>query len=88
MEERFSIMLPYRIAKSNAEYAEIIRKLVRYIRSVGIKVFGLNESDILDEYGLPVEHVYLLKCFGNIESINNVFDNRTTGHYGETVLYA
>ena len=88
MDERFCIMLPYRINKSNVEYANDIRTLVRYIRSIGIKVFGLDETDILDKNRKPVEHVYLLKCFGDIASVSNMFGNRTVGHYGETVIYA
>lgn len=88
MNEHFKIMFPYRTAKSNEEYSDDIRALVRYIRSIGVKVFGLDESDILDENKQPIEHVYLLRCFGNPDILNNIFGERTTGYNGETVIYS
>ena len=88
MNERFSIMLPYRVTKPNKEYADDIRTLVKYLRGIGIKVFDLKETDILDENHKPVEHVYLIECFGEPSAITNIFSNSTTGHYGETVLFA
>ena len=49
MSKQFGIMLPYRIAKTNEEYANDIRALVRYLRNIGIKVIDLKETDILNE---------------------------------------
>lgn len=88
MSKRFSIMMPYRVAKTNEEYTEDIRALVRYMRNAGIKVFDLKETDILDENNKPVDHVYLLECFGETTVVSNIFSNSITGRYGETVLYA
>lgn len=88
MDKYFNIMLPYRVAKSNEDYADDIRALVKYIRNAGIKVIDLKESDILDENNIPVEHVYLLACFGKTEAVSNIFGNSTIGYHGETVLYA
>ena len=56
---RFGIMLPYRIAKPNKEYADDIRALVAYLRNAGIKVIDLKDTDILDKNDKPVEHVYI-----------------------------
>lgn len=87
MNTKFKIMLPYRIAKSNEEYSQDIRVLVNYIRDLGMKVFDLLESDIQDQHGRPVEHVYLLDCFGEPGKLSNIFSNSCVGHDGEIVLY-
>ena len=88
MSKQFGIMLPYRIAKTNEEYANDIRALVRYLRNIGIKVIDLKETDILNENKKPVEHVYILECFGNPGDISSIFSNSTVGYYGETILYS
>ena len=88
MFKRFNIMIPYRVAKSNEEYTDDIRALVTYMRNAGIKVFDLKETDILDQNNIPVEHVYMVECFGETNVISGIFSNTTTGHYGETVFYA
>ena len=88
MSKRFGIMIPYRIAKSNEEYSDDIRALVKYVRDLGIKVFDLHESDILDEHKNPIEHVYIIDCFGEPNDITKIFGNSTTGYYGEPVFYA
>lgn len=88
MSKHFGIMLPYRTTKSNEEYSDDIRALVKYLRASGIKVLDLKESDILDEHDRPVEHVYIIECFGKTESVSNTFSNSITGYYGETVLFA
>lgn len=88
MIKRFNIMMPYRVAKSNEEYADDIRTLVRYMCNAGIKVFDLKETEILDQNNIPVEHVYMVECFGETNVISSIFSNTTTGHYGETVFYA
>ena len=85
---RFGIMLPYRIAKPNKEYADDSRALVAYLRNAGVKVIDLKETDILDKNDKPVEHVYILECFGETVVASNIFSNSITGYYGETVLYA
>lgn len=89
MSIRFGIMIPYRMAtKTNDEYSNDIRALVKYVRGLGIKVRCLNESDILDENKKPVEHVYILDCFGVPECITDIFSNATIGYAGEPVFYA
>lgn len=88
MIKQFSIMMPCRVAKSNEEYADDIRALVKHMRNTGIKVLDLKETDILDQNNIPVERVYMLECFGETNVISGIFSNTTTGHYGETVFYA
>ena len=88
MNEQFNIMLPYRTDKSNKEYSDDIRALVKYLRTIGIKVIDLKETDILDLNDIPVEHVYILECLGNSGNVSHVFSHSITGHYGETVLFA
>ena len=88
MIKRFNIMLPYRVAKSNEEYTDDIKALVVYMRNAGIKIFDLKETDILDQNNIPVEHVYMLECFGETNVISDIFSNTITGPYGDTVFYA
>lgn len=89
MKKHFNIMIPYRINKySNKEYTEIIRELVEYMRDIGIQVYDLKESDILDQNRIPVEHVYLISCFGETDDVSHIFGNSTTGYFGETILFA
>lgn len=89
MSIRFGIMIPYRIAtKTNDEYSNDIRALVKHVRDLGIKVCYLNESDILDKNKNPIEHVYVLDCFGVPECITDIFSNVTVGCAGEPVFYA
>ena len=89
VKEHFNIMLPYRVAdKNNIEYANDIRALVKYLRDLGIAVLDLKESDILDQFNIPIEHVYILECFGEISVASRIFSNSTVDRYNKTVLFS
>ena len=89
VKEHFNIMLPYRVAdKPNIEYANDIRALVKYLRDLGIAVLDLKESDILDQFNIPIEHVYILECFGETSVASRIFSNSTVDRYYKTVLFS
>lgn len=89
VKEHFNIMLPYRVAdKTNIEYANDIRALVKYLRDLGIAVLDLKESDILDQFNIPIEHVYILECFGETSVASRFFSNSTVDRYYKTVLFS
>ena len=88
MKERFNIMLPYMVAdKTNIEYTNDIRALVKYLRDLGIAVLDLKESDILDQFNIPIEHVYILECFGETSVASRIFSNSIMDRYCKTVLF-
>ena len=89
VKEHFNIMLPYRVAdKTNIEYANDIRALVKYLRDLGIAVLDLKESDILDQFNIPIEHVYILECFGETSVASRIFSNSTVDRHNKTVLFS
>ena len=89
VKEHFNIMLPYRVAdKTNIEYTNDIRALVKYLRDLGIAVLDLKESDILDQFNIPIEHVYILECFGETSVASRIFSNSTVDRHNKTVLFS